>query len=71
MHSTGNSRCQMCIMAGVPMAVTARQLGHKNDLMAQKHYAHLAPDYVKDTIRRNLPEIGIPKVQSVVRLRRG
>jgi integrase len=42
-------------MRGVPMAVIAAQLGHSDTRMTEKHYAHLAPNYVADTIRANLP----------------
>jgi hypothetical protein len=38
-------------MRGVPMGVIAEQLGHAGQRMTEKHYAHLAPSYVADTIR--------------------
>ena len=38
-------------MKGVPMGVIAEQLGHADTRMTEKHYAHLAPSYVADTIR--------------------
>jgi hypothetical protein len=31
--------------------VIAEQLGHADTRMTEKHYAHLAPSYVADTIR--------------------
>jgi hypothetical protein len=40
-------------MRGVPMGVIAEQLGHADTRMTAKHYAHLAPSYVADTIRAN------------------
>lgn len=46
-------------MRGVPMGVIAEQLGHADTRMTQKHYAHLAPSYVADTIRANFPTLGI------------
>ncbi len=42
-------------MRAVPMAVIARQLGHADTRMTERHYAHLAPNYVADTIRANFP----------------
>jgi integrase len=45
----------------VPMAVIARQLGHADTRMTEKHYAHLAPSYVAQTIRENFPVLGIGK----------
>jgi hypothetical protein len=47
----------MLAMKAVPMAVVARQLGHSDTRMTEKHYAHLAPDYVADTIRRSFPRL--------------
>jgi hypothetical protein len=38
-------------MQAVPMALIARQLGHSDTRMTERHYAHLAPNYVADTIR--------------------
>jgi integrase len=39
-------------MAGTPMSVIAAQLGNSEAICA-KHYAHLSPSYVSDTIRAN------------------
>ncbi len=44
-------------MRAVPMAVIARQLGHADTRMTERHYAHLAPNYVADTIRANFPRL--------------
>ncbi len=46
-------------MRSVPMGVIAHQLGHADERMASKHYAHLSPSYVADTIRQNFPALGI------------
>jgi integrase len=46
-------------MAGVPMGVIAAQLGHADTRMTEKHYAHLAPSYVAQTIRANFPVLGL------------
>jgi hypothetical protein len=55
------------------MGVIAKQLGHANTRMTEKHYAHLAPSYVADTIRAHFPILGItgePKVLAMVGKRR-
>ena len=41
------------------MGVIAQQLGHADTRMTEKHYAHLAPSYVADTIRAHFPTLGI------------
>jgi integrase len=46
-------------MQGVPMPVIAKQLGHADTRMTEKHYAHLSGDYVADTIRAHFPTLGI------------
>ena len=56
-------------MRGVPMGVIAEQLGHADTRMTEKHYAHLAPSYVADTIRAHFPNLGIGVDESVVPLR--
>jgi integrase len=64
-------------MRGVPMGVIAEQLGHADTRMTEKHYAHLAPSYVADTIRAHFPTLGIAEESTVTairgksRLRRG
>jgi integrase len=54
-HTVGS----MLAMRGVPMGVIAGQLGHSNTKVTEKHYAHLAPSYVIDTIRAHAPTFGI------------
>jgi integrase len=41
------------------MGVIAKQMGHADTRMTEKHYAHLAPSYVADTIRAHFPKLGI------------
>jgi integrase len=57
-------------MAGVPMGVIAAQLGHADTRMTEKHYAHLAPSYVAQTIRANFPALGLTDGTDVIPLRR-
>ena len=56
-------------MKGVPLAVVAAQLGHKDTRMVEKHYGHLAPNYVADTVRAAFGPLGIVEPAEVVRLR--
>jgi len=57
-------------MRGAPMGVIAEQLGHADTRMTEKHYAHLAPSYVADTIRAHFPTLGIAGETSVAALKR-
>ena len=57
-------------MHGVPMGVIAEQLGHADTRMTEKHYAHLAPSYVADTIRAHFPTLGIADDTAVTSINR-
>jgi integrase len=57
-------------MKGVPMGVIAEQLGHADTRMTEKHYVHLAPSYVADTIRAHFPVLGIASETTVVPMQR-
>ncbi len=58
-HVLRHTHGSLLAMQGVPMAVIAKQLGHADTRMTEKHYAHLSPNYVADTIRAHFPELGI------------
>ena len=58
-HILRHSHGSALAMHGVPMGVIAAQLGHADTRMTEKHYAHLAPSYVADTIRAQFPTLGI------------
>src|SRR3546814_9892686 len=55
-------------MAGVPMAVIAEALGHADERITRKHYAHLCPSYVRDAVRAGLGTIGVIAHRSRLRL---
>jgi integrase len=55
-------------MKGVPMGVIAAQLGHADTRITERHYAHLAPNYVTDTIRGAFPDLGVVGESNVVPL---
>ena len=54
--------------AGVPMAVIAEALGHKDERITRKHYAHLAPSYVSEAVRNAISGMGIVEKSNVVRI---
>jgi integrase len=58
-HILRHSHGSALAMRGAPMGVIAAQLGHSDTRMTEKHYAHLAPSYVADTIRAHFPTLGI------------
>jgi len=46
-------------MAAVPLAVIAESLGHADERITRKHYAHLSPSYVRDAVRAGLGQLGV------------
>lgn len=68
-HILRHSHGSTLAMRGVPMGVIAAQLGHADTRTTEKHYAHLAPSYVADTIRAHFPTLGIGEDSGAVPLR--
>jgi hypothetical protein len=58
-HVLGHTWASLAVMAGVPLMVVARNLGHTDTRMVEKHYGHLAPSYIVDAIRTSGPNFGI------------
>ncbi|SFK79225.1 tyrosine-type recombinase/integrase [Methylocapsa palsarum] len=69
-HILRHTYASSLAMKGVPMGVIAAQLGHSDTRMTEKHYAHLAPSYVADTVRAALPGLGIFEESNVAALHR-
>jgi hypothetical protein len=53
-------------MNGAPLMVVARNMGHADTRMVEKHYGHLAPSYVADAIRAAAPRFEIEANSSVM-----
>ena len=43
-------------MGGMPLMVVARNLGHADTRMVERHYGHLAPSYVAESVRKHAPK---------------
>jgi integrase len=69
-HVLRHTHASILAMQGVPMAVIARQLGHADTRMTERHYAHLAPNYVADTIRASFPRLTSSTPLGVVSINR-
>jgi len=68
-HQLRHTWASLATMNGVPLMVIARNLGHVNTAMIEKHYGHLAPSYVADAIRAGAPRYGIEPDDKVVGLK--
>ena len=58
-HILRHTWASLSIMAGVPLMVVAKNLGHVDTRMVEKHYGHLAQSYVADEIRKGAPRFGM------------
>jgi hypothetical protein len=78
-HILRHTWASLAVMAGAPLMVVARNLGHADTRMVECHYGHFAPSYIADAIRAAAAKFGIepdPKVafdrgQGVASLRSG
>lgn len=69
-HVLRHTHGSLLAMKGVPLPVIAKQLGHADTRMTEKHYAHLSPSYVADTIRQYFPTLGMVSASNVMSLKR-
>jgi integrase len=53
-------------LRGVPMAVIAEALGHADERITRRHYAHLSPSYVAEAVRSGISGLRIVKSENVV-----
>lgn len=51
------------------MLLIAKNLGHADTRIVEKHYGHLASSYIVDAIRADAPKFGFAPDASVVPLR--
>jgi integrase len=64
LHALRHTYASRLAMRGLPLAVIAKQLGHA-DTLVEKHYGHLAPSYVAETVRAAFGTLGIVEPSSL------
>jgi integrase len=67
-HQLRHTWASHAVMGGMPLPVVARNLGHADTRMVEKHYGHLAPSYVADAIRAAAPRFGISEPSNITPL---
>ena len=50
-HQLRHTYASHMVMDGVPLIVVARNLGHADTRMVERHYGHLSNDFITRTIR--------------------
>ena len=68
-HALRHTWASHAVMNGVPLLVVAKNLGHADTRMVEKHYGHLAPSYIADAIRAGAPRFGMVEPSSLRVLR--
>jgi integrase len=69
-HVLRHTWASHAVMNGVPLMVVAKNLGHVDTRMVEKHYGHLAPSFITDAIRAGAPRFGVPVDTKVTLLSR-
>ena len=67
-HTLRHTWASLAVMNGVPLLVVAKNLGHSDTRMVEKHYGHLAPSYIADAIREGAPRFGFKPDRKVATL---
>ena len=58
-HVLRHTYASRLAMRGVALNVIAAQLGHSDTRMTERHYAHLAPSYIGETIRAGFGKLEV------------
>lgn len=69
-HVLRHTWASLAVMNGMPLMVVAKNLGHVDTRMIEKHYGHLAPSYITAAIHAGAPRYGIKDDGAVVLLSR-
>ena len=67
-HALRHTYASLSIMNGAPLMVIAKNLGHVDTRMVEKHYGHMSNAYVADAIRASAPRFDVEPKSNVVRL---
>jgi integrase len=69
-HGLRHTVASLSVMAGMPLMVVAKNLGHADTRQVERHYGHLSQSYIVDTIRKTAPKFGFEHDGKVARLER-
>ncbi len=68
-HALRHTWASHSVMNGMPLMVVARNLGHSDTRMVEKHYGHLAPSFIADAVRKDAPRFGVTESDNVSAIR--
>jgi integrase len=67
-HGLRHCWASLAIMNGTPLLVVAKNLGHADGRMVERHYGHLSQNFIADEIRKGAPKFGRVRDRKVVPL---
>ncbi len=70
-HGLRHTYASLAVMNGAPLLVLAKNLGHTDTRMVERHYGHLAPSYITDAIRAAAPRFGAIEPSNVTPMAAG
>jgi integrase len=69
-HQLRHTWASLAVMGGMPLMLVARNLGHRDTRMVERHYGHLSESFVETETKRLAPVFGIEApAANVVRLK--
>jgi integrase len=68
-HGLRHPWASLAVMENVPLMVIAKNLGHRDTTMVEKHYGHLAPSFITEAIRAGAPRFDVKPDKKVTQLR--
>ena len=68
-HILRHTWASLAVMNGTPLLVVAKNLGHTDTRMVERHYGHLATSFIADAIKAGAPRYRVRDETRVVPLR--
>jgi integrase len=68
-HGLRHTYASLAAMNGMPLIVLAKNLGHADTRMVERHYGHLAPDYIKQAVKETAPRFGFKQDSKIAAIR--
>jgi integrase len=65
-HGLRHTWASLAVMAGMPLMVVGKNLGHRDTRMVEMHYGHMAPSFVADAVRASAPRFGFKPDKKIV-----
>jgi integrase len=69
-HVLRHTWASLAVMAAMPLMVVARNLGHSDTRMVERHYGHLEAGFITEAVRAHAPRFGVQAETGVVPMHR-